>query len=171
MANSRDQKSKVNSVISFLHWKIHDEELYITNNFETLAASASVDYLLVSGAKDVHINFVVTGQTNIRATLKEGATCTALGATSTAVNLYRESSKTAAATFYYAPTGCTASTQLAQDIILGVNDRFAGLSPASIRSNTEWVFRPNEKYLLRLENRDATTSVIKVDAEFYEIAE
>lgn len=166
---SRDPKTGADAVIDFIHTKVHAGKLFNVTYYNTIGSGNNQDIMIVSGATDAHIVVGVNCSGAGVVKLYEGITSTANGNTIPAYNMYRNSTNTCATAFFSGPTWSTNSEKLLSAIYLP-----GGASPttrigASTRAETEIVFAPSTKYLLRFENQAGATNTATFNIQFYEL--
>jgi hypothetical protein len=139
-----------------------------------VTAASSYEILIKTGAKDVHIGLGAGFGAAGSAALYEGVTytsdtTTSYGTTLPAYNMDRTSANVPLTTFWAVGStpSWTASTMLDYEYI-GAATNVPNPVGGTIRKNTEWELKPNEKYLVRLTNNGAATASAYFTAQFYE---
>jgi len=158
-------------VMDTVHHEVHEGEMFHAEHTNaSVSNGASVDVLLVTGAKEAHSTWEVFAGGLVAVTLYEAAVATA-GTALTVYNMNRRSIKAPVATLSHTPTGITTGS------VTLVNGRIlpGGNSPQTrvgggIRSGAEWILLPSTKYLMRVTNGSGAAIAINVVLEWYEEA-
>lgn len=164
-------------VMDYSHYMVHDGQMYNASYVNlTVTASSFYEVLMVTGAKEPHINIGVDFGAAGRAWLYGDVTytsdtTTSYGTALTIMNMKRSSTNTPDMTMYIAGStpSWTASTLL-YDESFGAATNKSNPVGGGVRQGTEWVLKPNTKYLLRLTNISAATASASFQAQFYEEA-
>jgi len=151
------------------HFKVHNGQMfYLSYTFAAVADSATVEMIMFTGDEPPHVVITATSPGAARISILSNPTSTANGTTLTSYNMCRTSTNVAAAIMTYAPTNATSTTIIVNDYIPGGSTVQTRVG-ASARQNTEWIFKPNYKYLIRFENlAKAQADYMNLVFEWYE---
>jgi len=164
----RDPKTNIDIIMDYNHYKIHDSQMYNISFSDTIAAAATKEFYMYTGTGEPHIKFDVTTDGQAKIEMYEGITVSANGTSVTVHNMHRDSTDSCAAVVFAAPTWSTNSEiLLAVDLIPG-SGKNASQIGSTARVDTEWIFKSDEKYLLRITNQAGSTITAYVNCEFYE---
>jgi len=153
----------------FAHSEVHESNMFIssykTPEGSDLADNASIFFFFVVGSKDAHTTFLIQNGGDAEFILYEGCSGTASG-TSLAVNsVNRATLGVTNDRMFLDPTLSHTGTKLVEVFVPG------GSGPTSpgllARRGTEWVFKRNTAYGVRLINRAGTAQIEGIEAEWY----
>lgn len=156
------------TAINSTHRVIHDGMgFHATTRKTALAAAASFDILLVSGALRPHLNGVLFSVTGGPCDIKtyEGTTTSADGTSITIFNRNRNSSTTAVATLFHTPTVTDVGTLIHDRLSPSAGKDTGNLTPTL---GEEWVLALSTKYLVRITNNSGAPIDITMEALWYE---
>ncbi len=164
-----DETTGAALTIDIVHHEVHEGEMFhVAHTNASVSNGASVDVLLVTGAKEAHTVWEVFAGGLVSVYLYEGPTATP-GTALNAYNMKRTSTREPTATVTHTPTGITTGS------VALVNGRIlpGGNSPTTrvgggIRAGSEWILKPATKYLLRVNNGSGGAIPINVVLEWYE---
>jgi hypothetical protein len=163
----RDNESGAPVVMSDNHHKIHEGTLLRAGFIWTdTADSVTSEFVIVTGAKEVHASINVKAEGKIESQLLEGVTATTVGTQVIPRNYNRNKADSATASFYHSPTSATGT--VIGDDFSGAAGRFVQAGGDS-RTDEEFELLVNTKYMIRTINYAGTASNIQVTCEFYEI--
>lgn len=163
-----DEETGAVLTIDTLHHEVHEGEMFHAAHTASVANGANLDFQLTTGAKDVHSAWEVFAGGQVTVSLFEAPT-TSGGTAVAAYNMHRDSPNTPQSAVVHTPTvSDTGSVALVNGRILP-----GGTSPTTrvgggIRAGTEWILKPNTKYLLRVNNSSGGTIAINAVLEWYE---
>lgn len=169
MQGAVDKDTGANITMEFNHWKVHDNEMFECSFYDSIAAAGTQEMLIVTGASEPHINFMISVSGQALLKLYEGVTTSALGTTLTAYNFQRSSSNTPDAAFYDGPTWSSNSEIIIFTDLIPGGDKNVSQVGASMKKGTEWNLKANTKYIVNVLNQAASTIGSDIACEFYEV--
>ena len=156
-------------VMEQIHDYVHDGLLFSANHlFSAVANNGNADFQITVGATMCHeiLSFAVDGQSQLA--IYEAPTST-VGTPITPVNLNRNSANVPASSVVFTPTVTVVGTLLAQhEIPGGTTGGSSSRSGSLAREGSEWVLKPNTKYLFRVTNLSGSAENISMTSQFYE---
>lgn len=159
------------TTLEWSHKKIHDGLMFdVCAEINALANNATQDFLIVAGAKEVHLAWEIKGDTALRTQFYAGTTVSANGAAMTMPNRKIGSGNTPVAAFYTGPTVTTTGTLKCQarDGSATNTGKVGGL----IRSEMEWIIPASTLAMLRVTSLSGASASLNfsLQANFYEVA-
>jgi len=169
--NNIDSKRHGQVSITTPHDAVHDGIMFeISHVFDDVdAGGGTADILIVNGSsRELHITFHIVSGAEAYVYLYENPTITAAGTAIPIHDMNRTTSNSpASTTAYQGPTVGAVGTNLSQSLIEGGSaGRAIG---GQVRWGTEWIFKKNEEYLVRIVNSTQSTQNISIQVEFYEV--
>ncbi len=165
-----DGKTGGVTTIEVPHHEVHEGEMFESDHiFQDVANNANADFLIQnSGIYELHTTFHIVTGGEAFAYLYEGPTISSNGTAAYINDMNRETSNIPTALTYYGPTVASNGTQLVSSLIEG-GDAGRAIG-GQIRSNSEWILKKSQKYLIRVTNKAGVAKHISIAAEFYEVS-
>lgn len=163
-----DEETGAVITIEAIHHEVHEGEMFHAGYSANVANGANLDFQLTTGDKDAHSTWEVFAGGLVSVSLFEAPT-TSGGTAVPAYNMHRDVATEPQGAVVHTPTvSNTGATALVNGRILP-----GGSSPTTrvgggIRTGTEWILKPNTKYLLRVNNGSGATIAINAVLEWYE---
>jgi hypothetical protein len=157
-------------VISTVHAEVHEGETYFASYKSPeggdIGDNQKIEILLVTGAKECHLTFVIAGGGDTEVYVGENVTADDPGTALAAVNMHRNAAGVATATPTHTPTNASNGDQLENNLLPGGSGGNAGGGVA--RKETEWIFKPNTTYVVRGINRGGGAKPMSISLQWYE---
>ena len=129
------------------HHRVHEGELFNVDDYNIIASGNNRDILIITGSKEVHINYSISSRFKCEIYIYEDTTVSSNGTVKTIFNMNRVSANTSLTTCYFTPTIISLGTLISMHFKdVGVITDF-GLGE-------EYILKPNSKYLLRVSSLD-----------------
>lgn len=156
--------------ISYPHQKVHQGQFFLLERIvSSLADNVSIDVVLSTGNQSLHASFgsIVRGDSEIF--IYESPTVSN-GSVIDIINQNRNSTRQSTATAVHTPTVTSVGTLLTHNLIVGgaVGHAVGGAMSGALREGSEWVLKPNTKYLIRLTNKSGQARDLQLQCAFYE---
>lgn len=167
---AKDALTGLVGVIDMEHHEIHEGEHFFIQNYTEVAGSGVLNHTFLTGAKDVHMTFEVSGaDAGFILQTYEGATGDSNGSVLNALNNKRESLTASTITVRENPTntavvGATLLRASRQGTSGGVAQRTAG----NVQRGNEVILKKNTKYLIRITNLSSSANNISYGYSWYE---
>jgi hypothetical protein len=138
--------------ITYAHHEIHSGSHFFTGNFTTLANAAVYDILFVTADtnKYAHMIFEIGTQGESMFSYYEGVTASTNGTALVTYDRNRTTDNAANTLFFHTPTVTDLGVVIGAGIF-GSGNKAGG----STRDSSEFVLKPNTKYLMRVTNNTA----------------
>ena len=154
--------------MSYVHHKIHDGESFQVWYWEEdIADDGVIEILLRTSSDPAHAIYDVGAGGDAVASLIENPTVNAAGTALTEYNLNRTSTATANTTTFHTPTVAAGTELVAQYLAGGAGPQAGG---GQAQSDSEWVLKPNEDYVVRVTNISGQAQTLGLLVEWYEQA-
>lgn len=155
------------------HHRIHKGEGYAAfHAISALANGASFDFLLATSSKFPHFRDfnVVANGAPFTVEVYEGTVTSNDGTTVPLFNCNRNSSNTAISTLTHTPTVSEVGTQIDDRLLPDSGGFFGNGGGGQIIGGAvlEWILKPNEKYLIRINNGSGAAEDVVCNFFFYE---
>ena len=155
--------------ILYPHHEVHGGSTYQVSykspDANPIADDGTIEILIRCAAKEAHCTFEIAGGGDTEVVLIENPTVTDAGTGLTEHNMKRRSTKTATVTAFHTPT-TAGGTTLHNSFEPGGVKNFA--SGGTARQSSEWMFEPNEDYLIRGINRAGNAQPMSIVVQWYE---
>lgn len=163
-----DLVSKALVQLDSTHARIH-EGIYYSIGFTipSLANGVSQNCLLKTKDNEIHLRPSAVMGGDARFFIFEGTVVSANGSASTAANRRRESSSTHIVEIFNGATVTDDGDLLDEHLLVGGTGPAQSIGGAS-ELISEWVFKPNTNYLLRLTNISGASQPSNMHLDFYE---
>lgn len=156
------------TVVDSVHHHVHEGEMYHAEYLWTsVLNNASANILLVTGAKYPHLVFAINAGGACYVYLYEQCTTIADGTALPAYNMKRHSGGISASMVYHTPTMNALGPALVTRYLSGGNSPTTRVG-GGVRTGTEWLIKPNSKYLIRSTNVSGSAVVMSIAVEYYE---
>lgn len=156
-------------VIDAIHANIHRGVMYTASMQGAVASSGTMEILIQTGAREVHLQLNGSVSQDMTATLYEATTFSAAGTTVLCRNRNREFPDAALTTITHTPT-LTGDGDTLEDQYLPGGQKSSAVGGSGSSFN-EWELEPNSVYLARISNTlvsPAAAGHAGVALEFYE---
>ncbi len=170
-----DEDSHGIVTIDSAHRMVHRGRMFIVSyknpDNSTIADNATLRLLIITGARPIHVIVSATSSGEGEIEIYEGTTSSNNGTVLGVVSMNREANlfiPTAAA--YHSNSLTNAGLLLYNALIPGgasTNPTGARVGTVA-RENTEWIFKPNTVYMIRVTNRSGVAGYLSSSVQFYE---
>ncbi len=168
--NTRDDVTNALLTIDSPHYEVHEGEAFRAGYQASVSNNASVDVLILTGAKYCHMVLGASVAGAAQAYFYEHPTVTVVGTAMAEINFNRPKSPThiATASITHTPTVSLLGTGLIPEgryLPGGTGGQRPG---TSLRASDEMILKPNEYYLYRLTNVSGQAAILNSYIEWYE---
>lgn len=168
----KDPLTMLVGVIDTEHHEIHEGHHYFIQNYIEVAGSGVLNHTFLTGAKDVHMTFSVSGaDAGLILQTYEGATGDDNGTSITPLNNKRASTNLSTVTVRENPTNtAVVGATLLRATRIGTGGAVAQRVAGNIQRGNEAILKKNTKYLIRITNLSSSANNISYDYSWYEEA-